>query len=206
VKRFAQTLDARLAGDRGFAMLIAIFALLIMSTVAVAALITSDDERRSSRATRAANASFYSAEAGLQKLWGDSAFMDSLSRGLGRLNLAPGGTLDLGWKTLSNGVKYQVVLRRYDNGGQALYGLVADGRGAGATSGQQQLTFLLTPVSGGGMYTLGKCCSAAATVRGDFKIAGSGSIVTGTSCARAVTGRSDTAAKSAVAASSARTQ
>ncbi|MGH7676750.1 MAG: hypothetical protein ACREMV_15910 [Gemmatimonadales bacterium] len=162
-------------------MLVAIFALLIMSTVAVAALISADDERRSSRAVRSANASFYSTEAGLQEFWAnevDSAFVDSLYKNKAPAALAPGGTRDFGWRTLPNGGKYHVTLRRLDNGGQQIYQLTAEGRGARGLAGEQQVSFLMTPVQGSGMFTLGKCCSAAGTVRGDFKLANS-SVVTG---------------------------
>ncbi len=167
--------------DNGFAMLVAIFALLIMSTVAVAALMTSDDEARSSRAVRSANASFYSTEAGLQEFWGneiDSAFVDSLYKGKAPAALSPGGTRDFGWRTLSNGGKYHVTLRRLDNGGQQLYQLTAEGRGARGLAGEQQVSFLLTPVQGSGMFTLGKCCNAAGTIRGDFKVTNN-SVVSG---------------------------
>ncbi len=154
--------------EGGFAMLVEIFALLIMSTVAVAALIGSDDERRSSRAVRAANVSFYGAEAGLHKVWADSAFMDSLNTG--KFTVAPGGSRGLGWRTMPNGVQYNVTLRRYDNGGQAMYGLVAEGRGAKGLAGQQLVTFLMTSIPGSGGYRLGACCEAAATVQGDVKL------------------------------------
>ncbi len=174
-----RTMRAQTSGERGFAMLVAIFALLIMSTVAVAALMTSDDEARSSRATRAANASFYAAEAGLQKLWADSAKMDSLVGRKGRFALAAGGSLDLGTTTLSNGVKYHVALRRYDNGGQEMYGLVAEGTGAGGLRGQQQISFLMTGAPGSGPYRLGRCCDAAATSRGITKLRETGSIISG---------------------------
>jgi len=163
-----QTEPVEARSDSGFAMLIAIFALLIMSTVAVAALIGSDDERRSSRAVRAANMSFYGAEAGLHKVWADSAFMDSLNTG--KFTVAPGGSRTLGWRTMANGVKHHVTLRRYDNGGQAMYGLVAEGRGAGGMSGQQLVTFLMTVAPGTGNYRLGACCAAAAQIRGDLKL------------------------------------
>ncbi|MGH7674493.1 MAG: pilus assembly PilX family protein [Gemmatimonadales bacterium] len=156
--------------EGGFAMLVAIFALLIMSTVAVAALIGSDDERRSSRAVRAANVSFYGAEAGLHKVWADSAFMDSLNTG--KFTVAPGGSRGLGWRTMPNGVQYNVTLRRYDNGGQAIYGLVAEGRGAKGLAGQQLVTFLMTSIPGAGGYRLGACCQAAATIRGDVYLEG----------------------------------
>ncbi len=175
-----RAMKAQSSSERGFAMLVAIFALLIMSSVAVAALMTSDDEARSSRATRAANASFYSAEAGLQEFWAndiDSAFVDSLNRGL--VVVAPGGRRDFGWRTLSNGGKYHVELRRYDNGGQRIYALVAEGRGARGLAGEQQVSFLVTPVNGAGPYKLGRCCDAAATSRGITKLKETGSVISG---------------------------
>ncbi len=175
-----QTERVEARSDSGFAMLIAIFALLIMSTVAVAALMSSGDEARSARATRAANASFYAAEAGLQAFWAndiDSAFVDSLNRGL--VVVAPGGRRDFGWRTLSNGGQYHVELRRYDNGGQKIYALVAEGRGARGLAGEQQLSFLVTPVNGTGPYKLGKCCDAAATAYGKTKRDVSGSTISG---------------------------
>ena len=170
--RAGERIGAMGKNDRGFAMLIAIFALLIMSTVAVAALVSADDERRSARAVQAASASFYAAEAGLQAVWAtklDSAFVDSLEKGK---IIAPGGSLDLGWKTLSNGARYNVRLQRYDNGGQKVYGLVAEGRGASRVSGQQVVTFRLTTFFANSDLKLGKCCEAAATVRGVENIAG----------------------------------
>jgi hypothetical protein len=154
--------------ESGFAMLIAMFALLIMSTVAVAALISSDDERRSSRAVRSASMSFYGAEAGLHRVWADSAWVDSLLTG--KFTVAPGGSRSLGWRTMTNGVQYNTTLRRYDNGGQLIYGLVAEGRGARGLAGQQVVTFLMTSVPGTGGYKLGACCAAAAQIRGDLKL------------------------------------
>jgi type II secretory pathway pseudopilin PulG len=153
--------------ERGFALVAVIFALVIMSTVAAAVLMLANDERRASRAVRAGNASFYAAEAGLNEVWATrfgAAFADSLQKGL--INIPAGGSLDLGWKTLSNGATYNGRLWRYDNGGQPIYGLVAEGRGARGLSGQQRVAFGMTPSFGAGTPKLGKCCEAAATVRG----------------------------------------
>ncbi|MGH7646042.1 MAG: hypothetical protein ACREMR_10715 [Gemmatimonadales bacterium] len=180
MEHLGQTRCARLGSEGGFAMVVALFALLIMSTVAVTTLITSDDERRAARALRAANASFYSAEAGLQEVWAndmDSAFVDSLNRNL--VVLAPGGTRDFGWRTMANGSTYHVRLRRLDNGGQRLYQLVAQGRGARGLAGEQEVRFLVTPLPGNGPVRLGRCCNAAATVRGKLVLDVPTSVLTG---------------------------
>jgi hypothetical protein len=163
-----RTIRAKLGEERGFALVAVIFALVIMSAVAVVTLVMANDERRASRAVRASGASFYAAEAGLNEVWATrfgAAFADSLQKGL--INIPPGGSLDLGWKALSNGARYNGRLWRYDNGGQPIYGLVAEGRGAGGLSGQQRVAFGMTPSFGGGIPKLGKCCEAAATVRGN---------------------------------------
>jgi hypothetical protein len=167
MKHLVRTIRAKLGEERGFALVAVIFALVIMSAVAVVTLVMANDERRASRAVRAGGASFYAAEAGLNEVWATrfgAAFADSLQKGL--INIPPGGSLDLGWKTLSNGARYAGRLWRYDNGGQPIYGLVAEGRGAGGLSGQQRVAFGMTTAFGAGTPKLGKCCEAAATVRG----------------------------------------
>jgi hypothetical protein len=171
MKHLTRTDKAKLGEERGFALVAVIFALVIMSAVAVVTLVMADDERRASRAVRAGRASFYAAEAGLNEVWATrfgAAFADSLQKGL--IDVPPGGSLDLGWKTLSNGARYNGRLWRYDNGGQAIYGLVAEGRGAGGLSGQQRVAFGMTPSFGAGTPKLGKCCEAAATSRGTFSM------------------------------------
>jgi hypothetical protein len=163
--------------ERGFALVVVIFALVMMSTVAVASLVLADDERRASRALRAGNASFYAAEAGLNEVWATrfgQAFADSLQKGL--INIPPGGSLDLGWKDLGNGARYNGRLWRYDNGGQRIYGLVAEGRGGRSLSGQQRVAFGMTTRYGSGGMKLGKCCDAAGTVRGDVYMEGTSTL------------------------------
>jgi hypothetical protein len=167
--------------ERGFALVTVLFALVLMSAVAVASLVLADDERRASRAMRAGNASFYAAEAGLNEVWATrfgQAFADSLQKGL--IVLPPGESVDLGWKTLSNGARYNGRLWRYDNGGQRIYGLVSEGRGARGLSGQQRAAFGMTTRYGSGGTKLGKCCAAAGTVRGDVLVEGTSRVaVTG---------------------------
>ncbi len=122
----------------GFALPLVIIALLLMGTMAVAALATSSDERRSARAMRRSVAAFYAAEAGLYDV--RAAWSDSLVSALG-----PGDSVDLGWRTVDSGARYRAVIHRYDdNLSQKIFGLAVDGRGAGPRGGQRQLTFMMT--------------------------------------------------------------
>ncbi len=121
----------RLADRGGFVMPVVIFALLILGTVGLAALLTADDEQRSSRAVRESGVAFYTAEAGYNKVM--ATWPDSLTD-----LLDPGDSLDLGWETLDNGASYRAVITRFDNGAaQEIYGMVVEGRGAGALGGQR---------------------------------------------------------------------
>ncbi len=120
-----------------------IFALVVMGTVAVAAMLTAGDEQRSARAVRESGAAFYAAEAGLNQVW--ATWDDTLVA-----NLAPGDSLDLGWQTLDNGASYRAVITRYDNGSgitvtdPVLLGMMVEGRGPGPLGGQRVVSFGLT--------------------------------------------------------------
>ncbi|MGD2154062.1 MAG: pilus assembly PilX N-terminal domain-containing protein [Gemmatimonadales bacterium] len=144
---------------RGFVLAVVLFALLLMSAIAVAALTTSGDEHLSARAMRESSEAFYAAEAGANEVLAD--WPDSLAAALD-----PGDSLDLGWTDLGQGVSYRALIRRYDGGDQALYGLHVEGRGAGVRGGRRMLGYLLTSGPGRGLH-LGGCCDAAVTVRGD---------------------------------------
>ncbi len=130
---------ARLAHRDGFVIPMIIFALVVMGTVAVAAMLTAGDEQRASRAVHESGAAFYAAEAGLNQEW--ATWDDTLVAGLD-----PGDTLDLGWQTLDNGASYQAMIQRYDNdwsGMQTLFALTVEGRGAGPAGGQRVLSMAL---------------------------------------------------------------
>ena len=159
MKRLVIEIRSRLARGEGFALPAVIFALVLMSTVAVAALLTAGDEQLSSRAVRESSGAFYAAEAGLNVVW--AAWPDSLVD-----LLEPGDSTDLGWQTLDNGASYRGVIQRYDNGGQPVYGLRVEGRGAGPLGGQRVLSFALTRVS----------TSVTLNVPGAFNMAGNATI------------------------------
>jgi hypothetical protein len=123
---------APLADHDGFVIPAVVFALVVMSLLAVAALLTAVDEQRASRAMRESSVALYTAEAGMNEVW--ATWPDSLVK-----TLNPGDSLDLGWRTLDNGASYRAVIHRYDNGGQRVFGLLVDGRGAGPLGGQRSV-------------------------------------------------------------------
>jgi hypothetical protein len=166
MKKQVDYLEKVASGSGGFVLPVIVFGLMLMSTMAVVALLTAGDEERSSAAMQDSKAAFYAAEAGLQQTF---AQWDSFQAATD--TLPPGDTLDLGWQTLSGGSSYRPMIMRWDNegGGQAIYVITAEGRGRGAQSGQRRLSWVITAGSGapGERYRLGECCNAPATVRGD---------------------------------------
>src|SRR5688572_14443198 len=94
---------------RGFALPTVMFGVAIMSVVAVAAITSATDERRSSRATREATLALYAAEGGLRQVYGSwpSAAVKALNAG---------DSLDLGWTSLPNNASYRAVIHRLDKG------------------------------------------------------------------------------------------
>jgi hypothetical protein len=160
--------------ESGFVLPVIISGLVIMMTLAVAALITSGDEQRSSQAMHESGVVFYAAEAGIHEIWGN---WDSTKDSLVNL-LNPADTLDLGWSDLAGGAKYHgMVVRTDDGSGEPSYVLWVEGRGAGARGGRRMLSVALTGAAGAGggstSYTLGSCCHSAATARGVMKLSGS---------------------------------
>ena len=112
---------------KGFVLPIVVFALAIMSIVAAAVLSTSNDERRTSRASRESTLAMYAAEAGLRRTYG--------SWPAAATNLTPGDSLDLGWQTLPNKAAYRAVIHRVDPGGLQEYAVIVQGRRTDPTAG-----------------------------------------------------------------------
>ena len=112
---------------RGFVLPTVIFAITIMSVIAVVALSTASDERRASRATRESTLAMYAAEAGLRQTYG--AWPAAASA------LNPGDSLDLGWQSLPNMAAYRPVIHRVDKGGLQEYDVVVQGRRTDPTAG-----------------------------------------------------------------------
>jgi hypothetical protein len=112
----------------GFVMPTVVFAVAIMSIVAVAALSSASDERRTSRAVRESTVAVYAAEAGLRQTYGNWP-VDPVKA------LNPGDSLDLGWQSLPNNERYRAVIYRMDNGGLQEYNVVVQGRRTGLNGG-----------------------------------------------------------------------
>jgi len=120
--------DLPLLDRRGFVLPTVIFAVTIMSVIAVVALNTASDERRASRATRESTLAMYAGEAGLRQTYGawPAAAVNALK---------PGDSLDLGWKALPNKAAYRAVIYRVDQGGLQEYNVVVQGRRTDPTAG-----------------------------------------------------------------------
>ena len=163
--------------EEGFALPVVVFCLVLMSVLGVAALATSGDEHRASRAMRQGSAAFYAAEAGLNEVY---ATWDS-SRQAAVDTMLAGDSLDLGWRILANGHSYRALIHRWHNdGSQPMYEVITEGRGAGAGASQTTQSFMLTSASGPGeAYTLGECCEGAGVVRGTAVVSSSGTVVDG---------------------------
>jgi hypothetical protein len=136
---------------KGFVLPIVVFALAIMTVVAATVLSTSNDERRTSRATRESTLAMYAAEAGLRRTYG--------SWPAGAANLTPGDSLDLGWQQLPNKAAYRAVIHRVDPGGLQEYAVIVQGRRTDPTAG------IMTIVgNAGGVPVFRNAVSADSTV------------------------------------------
>jgi len=139
---------SRAADRRGFVLPAVIFALVILTILAVVAFRTSDDERRAARALRESAVALYAAEAGLRSTLG--AWPTSPVQAL-----KPGDSLNLGRQPLPNKASHRTVIHRVDNGGLQVYAVVVEGRGGGPLGGQSTLTQVVTalPTFKWGIFT-----------------------------------------------------
>jgi type II secretory pathway pseudopilin PulG len=117
-----------MANRKGFVLPTVIFAVTIMSVIAVVTLSTASDERRTSRATRESTLAMYAAEAGLRRTYG--AWPVAAAKAL-----LPGDSLELGWQTLPNKAAYRAVIHRVDAGGLQEYVVIVQGRRTDPTAG-----------------------------------------------------------------------
>jgi hypothetical protein len=113
---------------KGFILPTVIFALTIMSVIAVVTLSTANDERRTSRASRESTLALYAAEAGLRQTYGAWPVAAVTA-------LTPGDSLDLGWQSLPNRASYRAVVHRVDAGGLQEYAVIVQGRRTDPTAG-----------------------------------------------------------------------
>jgi hypothetical protein len=163
----------RIAGRSGFVLPIVVMVLVLMAAMAITLVGIGQEEGKSARAMRESALAFYAAEAGVNQV--RATLPDSVLRGL-----EPGDSVDLGWGTLAGGASYHAKVMRFDNagGGQALYGLIVDGRAPGPQGGRRTVSVMITS-SPGSRYRLGLCCDAALTIRGEVSLSG-GALVDGT--------------------------
>ena len=121
---------------KGFVLMAVVFAITIMSLVVVVAFTTSDDERRSARASRESTLALYAADAGLRATLGNwpTATVAALN---------PGDSVDLGWITIPNGGSYRPIIQRVDVGGLQHYSLTVHGRRANSYGGQATLVSMV---------------------------------------------------------------
>ena len=131
---------ARLGSREGFALPAVIFALFVMSSVAVAGLLTSTDERRSSMAVRQSFDAFYAAEAGL-----DAIVAEWKGQLYDTLMPSTGDSVIIASRTLQGGCSYTALIHRVDNGVGRTFAVTTQGRGSGGFSGSRTLNMLLEP-------------------------------------------------------------
>jgi hypothetical protein len=131
----------------GFVLPTVIFGLAVMSIIVVAALSTSSDERRASRAVRESTMALYAAEGGLRQTYG--AWPSTPVKALN-----PGDSLDLGWQNLSSNSSYRTVIHRMDKGGIQEYNVVVQGRRTGLNGGVSTILGVVggVPVFSYGVY------------------------------------------------------
>lgn len=161
----------RIVVDRaGFVLPMAIVVLVILTAMGITMISMSREESQAARAMHESSIAFYVAEAGVHQV--RATLPDSLLD-----SLAPGDTLDLGWQALAGGGRYHALVVRLDNdgGGQPLYGLLVEGRGAGPFGGRRVVSAAMT-VYPGDRYRLGACCDAALTIRGSVDLSGGATV------------------------------
>lgn len=170
----------RLVGREGFVLPAVLFAMAIMSLLAVMALRTASDEQLSSRALRESAAALYAAEAGVsivRDAW-DKAAVDAL---------ASGDSIDTGWNSLSDGAAYRGVIMRGDDTGQRLYTLTVQGRGAAGVGGRRTITVLISEkqqmawamFGRDGMEINGGVINGDVGTNGNLTMSGAGALVEG---------------------------
>jgi len=138
--------------QKGFVVPTAIFALVILGVVAVAALSMAGDEQRSSRAFRESGLAVYAADAGLRHALGA---WDTT----GTKALNPGDSLVVGsgWTSMPNRASYRVVIYKADSGQLQQFVVVAQGRRPSQVGGQATVTALVSgvPLFRFGIFTQG---------------------------------------------------
>jgi hypothetical protein len=148
--------------QRGYVLLWALFAFVLLVSLATAALKASGTERRLAKAATEWNASFYAAESGLQRAMLLAA--DSLVGGL-----IPGDSVVLDWSPAGGLTEYRAVIHRIDNGPHELFLLRSTGRRPGLFGGQTSLNLTFTTLEKG---TTGVKADGGLEIAGDMNVTG----------------------------------
>lgn len=112
----------------GFALIVVIVGVLVLSTMTMTALDMGSQEARSAQATRVSASALYVADSGVTIERAAAAWPD----------LAPGQTSVGPWKPLANGGQYRPTIQRRDDGLDIMqiYSVTVEGRSPGALGGQ----------------------------------------------------------------------
>ncbi len=165
----SQTLAVAWPGDRrGLALLVMIFAVVIVAAVVSVGFMAAGQQFRVGVGGRQGNAAFYAAEAGL------SAALSGWDPTIATLQ--PGATMGLASERLSSGAAFEVRLTRIDAGlddSVAQYLLVSTGRARGPWGGRRQVALFLRARSPNRF-----CCVAALATSGDLTV-GDAAVISG---------------------------
>jgi len=152
--------------DAGYVLIWALFAFVVLSGIATAALKVTGAERRLAKASAGYNSTFYAAEAGLHAAL--QVMPDSILT-----VLIPGDSVEVGWRSLGGAAEYRAVFHRIDEGGHDLYLLRSTGRHQGLFGGTTtvSLTFTLAEeINGGVLSNRELTVSGVLTVGGECKV------------------------------------
>lgn len=152
--------------EGGYVLIWALFGFVILGGLATASLRTSGAERRYAKATAEWNESFYAAEVGLQQALGLAT--DSALGGL-----APGDSVDFGWRAIDGTHEFRAVVYRIDNGPHLLYKVNSTGRQTGLFGGWTSVSQVVTTasdVADGLVFDRGLTVSGNVNVSGGCRI------------------------------------
>jgi hypothetical protein len=157
------------SADRGFAVVLTLFALVIIGALVAGGFLVSYRQTRAVAAGVQGDAALYAAEAGLRAALAllDSAAVDSVQAG--RRVLVTEGSL-------VNGDSYSVHLGRWDAGretGARYYLLASTGHAAGARGGRRSVAAMIRELPARGF-----CCAGALETRGSVRLE-SGAVTSG---------------------------
>jgi hypothetical protein len=156
-KRLSAHFPARLREDGGFALAMAIFALVLLAAVVAGGYYSASQEFQIGRGMRSLTASFYAGEAGIREVlndWDPEVYFA----------LAPGDTLTLSPVTLEGGGSYTARVVRVGRAADSLkryFYIEAVGRPRGPSLGERRQAMIVRS-----RYPR-LCCRAAITVGGE---------------------------------------